>query len=64
MLIDLLIQKYYVLIKEKARLYSNKQSCFNVDKLQKSSFFKSLNNGQILKEIENIQYLHDMIIEV
>ena len=49
MLIEELISKYYSYIKLKAKLYSNKSSCFNVEKGQIPKYFKNLLTNQMLE---------------
>ncbi len=64
MQIDLLIRKYYLLIKEKARVYSEQNSCFHRKKIELASYFKECDVGKILNEVESIQHLSNLIFEV
>ncbi len=64
MQIDLLVKKYYRLIIEKAKIYSEKNSCFNVIKTELASYFKKCDAEKILADVSNIQYLSSLIFEV
>lgn len=64
MQIDLFVKKYYKLIVEKAKIYSEKNSSFNINKTELASFFKKCDAGKILVDVSNIQYLSTLIFEV
>lgn len=64
MQIDELVKRYYKIIIEKARTYSERNSCFNVDKVQLAAYFKQCDIDKILHEIDNIKRLNDLIFEV
>jgi len=64
--IDGLIQKYYFLIVEKAKIYKNKGNVFNVDKTQNQLplYLKACHLDKLLLEVSQIQYLNSLIFEV
>ena len=64
MLIDLFVQKYYKYILLKAKKFSNKSGCFNVEKNDLPYYFRNMNNIQLLYELENIMILEDAVFDV
>ena len=64
--IDGLIQKYYTLILEKAKIYKAKGNVFNIDKAQNqlALYLKECNLDKLLFEVGQIQYLDSLIFEV
>jgi len=64
MLIDVFIQKYFRYILVKAKIFSNKSGCFNVDKNDLPHYFRNMNNTQLLMELETIMSLEDAIFDV
>ena len=64
--IDGLIQKYYTLIVEKAKIYKAKSNVFNIDKAQNqlALYLKECNLDKLLFEVGQIQYLDSLIFEV
>jgi len=66
MQIDGLIQKYYVLIVEKAKIYKSKGNIFNIEKSQNQlpMYLKDCNLDKLLLEVSQIQALDYLIFEV